>query len=121
MQGHVDGVAESFVLERRAPAIFEVRKTAHRRTAKMQNRRSRSSTRPTLGYLPKGSIAIDGISLTVPPCEAVLRASPSFPILRASTNLAGLRVGDAVNLETDVLAKYVERLLDARRTPRFRG
>ncbi|MGC1187850.1 MAG: riboflavin synthase [Candidatus Acidiferrales bacterium] len=63
----------------------------------------------------KGSIAIDGISLTVASAlrDGVVEAA-IIPYTYAETNLAGAKVGDAVNLECDVLAKYVERLMDAR-------
>ncbi len=60
----------------------------------------------------KGFVAVDGISLTV-----VKRGSSSFtlaviPYTLTNTNLASLSVGDRVNLEADILAKYVESLLD---------
>ena len=59
----------------------------------------------------KGSIAVDGISLTV---AAVTPSSFSIAVIphtHAVTALGQRRVGDTVNLETDVLAKYVERLV----------
>ncbi len=60
----------------------------------------------------KGFVAVDGISLTV-----VKRGASSFtlaviPYTSNNTNLAALSVGDRVNLEADILAKYVESLLD---------
>ena len=60
----------------------------------------------------KGFIAVDGISLTV-----VKRGSSSFtlaviPYTLRNTNLASVSIGDQVNLEADILAKYVESLLD---------
>jgi riboflavin synthase len=64
----------------------------------------------------KGSICVDGISLTV---VAVRQASFTVSILpqtRATTNLLELGVRDRVNLEADVIAKYVERLLGPRST-----
>jgi riboflavin synthase len=63
----------------------------------------------------KGSIAIDGISLTVAGAlhDGVAEAA-IIPYTYAETNLSGAKVGDAVNLECDVLAKYVERLMQAR-------
>jgi riboflavin synthase len=63
----------------------------------------------------KGSIAIDGISLTVADAlhDGVVEAA-IIPYTYAETNLASAKVGDAVNLECDVLAKYVERLMEAR-------
>ncbi len=59
----------------------------------------------------KGFVAVDGISLTV-----VKRGASSFtlaviPYTSDNTNLAALSVGDRVNLEADILAKYVESLL----------
>ena len=60
----------------------------------------------------KGFISVDGISLTV-----VKRGASSFtlaviPYTLKNTNLASVSVGDRVNLEADILAKYVESLLD---------
>ncbi len=60
----------------------------------------------------KGFVAVDGISLTV-----VKRGASSFtlaviPYTATNTNLAAISVGDRVNLEADILAKYVESLLD---------
>ena len=62
----------------------------------------------------KGSIAVDGISLTV-----VARLEHRFtvaviPYTLENTNLKAARAGDAVNLEVDILAKYVEALLPPR-------
>jgi riboflavin synthase len=62
----------------------------------------------------KGSIAIDGISLTVAEVRAESFVVWIIPHTRAVTNLAMRRAGDRVNLEFDLLAKYVERLLVAR-------
>ena len=60
----------------------------------------------------KGFVAVDGISLTV-----VKRGASSFtlaviPYTLKNTNLAAVSIGDRVNLEADILAKYVESLLD---------
>jgi riboflavin synthase len=64
------------------------------------------------GFVPKGSIAVDGISLTV----AILRERGfsvwAIPHTRKITNLRSRKVGDLVNLETDLLGKYVLRKLD---------
>lgn len=59
----------------------------------------------------KGSIAIDGISLTVASVSSTQFSVSIIPHTRAQTNLASKRVGDVVNLENDVVGKYVERLL----------
>ncbi len=58
---------------------------------------------------PKGSIAIDGISLTVAEVSRVSVSVWIIPHTYEVTNLGGRSVGEEVNLEFDVLAKYVER------------
>jgi riboflavin synthase len=63
----------------------------------------------------KGSISIDGISLTVANLTGDIVEAAIIPFTYANTNLQALRVCDAVNLEADILAKYVERILEARR------
>jgi riboflavin synthase len=65
----------------------------------------------------KGSIAVDGISLTVAAWSDGVADFAVIPFTFAHTNVRELAVGDAVNLECDVLAKYVERLLEARNGP----
>jgi riboflavin synthase len=65
----------------------------------------------------KGSIAIDGISLTVASLVDGVVEVAIIPFTYANTNLQGLVTGDAVNLEVDILAKYVEKLLEARHAP----
>lgn len=64
-----------------------------------------------LFIVEKGSIAIDGISLTVARVDTDTFSVSIIPHTRAQTNLASKRVGDVVNLENDVIGKYVERLL----------
>jgi riboflavin synthase len=59
----------------------------------------------------KGSIAIDGISLTVAHVDERSFSVSIIPHTRAQTNLASKHVGDVVNLENDLVGKYVERLL----------
>jgi riboflavin synthase len=99
VQGHVDGtgrvrrwekVGKDYVLEVTAP-------------------------RALMKYIvEKGSIAVDGISLTVAGLGRDWFRVWIIPHTRAVTNLRARRVGDAVNLEVDILAKYVERLLHCR-------
>ncbi len=60
----------------------------------------------------KGSIAIDGISLTIAKLDADLLSVAIIPHTYANTTLGGYGIGDAVNLEVDILAKHVEKLLD---------
>jgi riboflavin synthase len=62
----------------------------------------------------KGSIAVEGTSLTVAETDNEGFAVALIPHTLAETTLADLESGDPVNLEADVLAKYVERLLAAR-------
>ena len=63
----------------------------------------------------KGSIAIDGISLTVANLATDVVEAAIIPFTYVNTNLQTLRPGDAVNIEADILAKYLERLLETRR------
>lgn len=62
----------------------------------------------------KGSIAANGISLTVAEVLPKSFVVWIIPHTRAQTNLATAKSGDLVNLEFDLLAKYVERMLDRR-------
>lgn len=96
--GHVDFVAT--IIERRELAgniIFSFR------------------IQPEFGrYLvEKGSVAIDGISLTVNSVSTVDFSVNIIPHTAAVTILKHRRPGDVVNIETDILGKYVERLLNA--------
>jgi riboflavin synthase len=59
----------------------------------------------------KGSIAVEGISLTIASLTDEYFEVAIIPKTWAVTNLSHLRPGDTVNLEVDVIAKYVERLL----------
>jgi riboflavin synthase len=101
VQGHVDGVGE--VLGVRPEGEVEMWEFG--------------APEAVIRYIvEKGSICVDGISLTV---VAVRQASFTVSILpqtRATTNLLELGVRDRVNLEADVIAKYVERLLGPRST-----
>jgi len=96
VQGHVDGVGtvrrstrarESWVLWIELPAGL------------------------TRYVAAKGSICVDGVSLTVNELDGCLFRVNSVPHTAQVTRLAGLQPGDRVNIEVDVLAKYVERLL----------
>ncbi len=64
--------------------------------------------------VPKGSITVDGISLTVASWDGRVAEIAVIPFTYAHTNLRDRVVGDAVNLEADVLGKYVERYMEAR-------
>ncbi len=61
--------------------------------------------------IEKGSIAIDGISLTVNSCEEECFSVSIIPHTLKITSLGLLKVGSSVNLEVDIIGKYVEKLL----------
>ncbi|MDQ3424396.1 MAG: riboflavin synthase [Actinomycetota bacterium] len=104
VQGHVDGVGT--ITERSPSKHWEIVRV--------------SVPAPLARYVAvKGSIAVDGVSLTVIELED---ETPSLtvgliPTTLALTTLGRKRVGDPVNLEVDVLAKYVERLVTAKEVP----
>ncbi|MEU8330872.1 riboflavin synthase [Micromonospora sp. NPDC048839] len=101
VQGHVDGVGE---LTSREPA-------EHWETV-----RFRLPAALSRYVVEKGSITIDGVSLTVAEVGADEFAVGLIPTTLTMTTLGAKGVGDPVNLEVDVLAKYVERLLGDRLT-----
>lgn len=59
----------------------------------------------------KGSVAVNGVSLTVNQADDRGFTVNLIPHTLAHTNLGGLQAGDAVNIETDLLGRYVERLM----------
>lgn len=71
----------------------------------------------TVGGLlvPKGSVAVDGISLTVNDCTSRSFSVAIIPFTLAHTNLQGRSVGDKVNLEADIIGKYVRQFVKAYR------
>jgi riboflavin synthase len=62
----------------------------------------------------KGSIAIDGVSLTIVASEPERFSVALIPFTLNVTTLGPMKIGDKVNLETDILAKYVQRLVEAK-------
>jgi riboflavin synthase len=102
VQGHIDGVGR---IERRAPdgpwlGVW-------------------FSCPPELAaqMVPKGSVAVDGVSLTLVEVTAGGFSVALIPHTLDHTTLGFKRPGDAVNLETDILAKYVWKCLEARQKP----
>lgn len=67
--------------------------------------------------IEKGSIAIDGVSLTVNSCQGNAFTVNIIPFTAQATTLGALKVGDRVNLETDIIGKYVARLLGRDASP----
>jgi riboflavin synthase len=61
--------------------------------------------------IEKGSIAVDGVSLTVNAVQGRLFTVNIIPYTAKDTTLAELKIGDRVNLETDIIGKYVAKLL----------
>jgi riboflavin synthase len=70
--------------------------------------------------VPKGSIAVDGISLTVAALSGPLMDAAVIPYTLRSTTLGEKRLGARLNLEADLIGKYVARLA-GRRTPEPAG
>ena len=96
VSGHIDGVGQILQIRRDGNAVwFTV-----------------SAPQQLMRYVvEKGSIALDGISLTVAGTGPDWFSVSAIPHTVASTALAGRRVRDTVNLETDLIGKYVEKLL----------
>lgn len=65
-------------------------------------------------FVEKGSIAIDGVSLTIAAIQGREIAVAIIPHTYANTALGSRRVGDRLNIEVDVIAKHVEKLLASR-------
>jgi riboflavin synthase len=94
--GHVDGVGAVAAIEKQGEftiITFEVP--------------------APLGALlvPKGSVAVDGISLTVNVCRKQRFSVAIIPFTLRHTNLRARRVGDKVNVETDLIGKYVQSFM----------
>ena len=60
--------------------------------------------------VPKGSIALDGVSLTVVSADRSRFSVALIPHTQSETTLGELSVGESVNIEVDLMAKYLERL-----------
>ena len=99
VQGHVDGTAE----------VTDVSRVGEDWTYEF-------ALPADLGryVVEKGSIALDGVSLTVAGLAADSFSVAVIPTTHAETTLGEARPGDPVNVEVDVLAKYVERLVSDR-------
>ena len=98
--GHIDGLGTVEVFEQRGKDFYL---------------RVRAPAGQGRYLVHKGSIAIDGISLTVAEVDGDAFAVWLIPHTLAVTNLRARRAGEPVNLEFDLLGKYVEKLLPGRR------
>jgi len=97
--GHVDGVGAIAAIEKQGEFTifsFQVAKGLGRL------------------LVSKGSVAVDGISLTVNQCQRASFSVAIIPFTLQHTNLQGRRVGDKVNVETDLIGKYVHSFLAKR-------
>jgi len=100
VSGHVDGLAE--ITERRPDGDslrFEIRVPAAFQRF----------------IAPKGSVALDGVSLTVNEVEGEVFGVNIIPVTQRETSFGKLAPGERVNLEIDMLARYLARLME--RTP----
>lgn len=97
--GHVDGIGS--VTERRQETDF-------------LSLRIRVPLSVAKYVVEKGSVAIDGVSLTVNKCTADEIQFTLIPYTLGRTTLLGRRVGDAVNVEADIVGKYVEKVVTQR-------
>jgi riboflavin synthase len=98
VQGHVDGRG-TFISAKPQGEFFTVRIGYPRELARY--------------FVHKGSVAVEGISLTIASLDETYFDIAVIPKTWELTNLSTLNPGDPVNLEVDVIAKYVERMLNA--------
>jgi riboflavin synthase len=93
--GHVDGVATVLELRDDDSVVFEIDRSLARYAVE------------------KGSIALDGVSLTLAAVDECSITVALIPETRRSTTLGFVKIGSQVNVEVDILAKHVEKLVEA--------
>ena len=94
--GHIDGIAKVVSIKNVGKSIeyvFEVGKELSKY------------------FISKGSVAVDGISLTVNSVEKNKFAVNIIPYTQTETTISSLEIGDKVNIECDIVGKYIEKLL----------
>lgn len=102
VQGHIDGTAAIRSIENEGDALMVIF----------------DAPPSIMRYLvEKGFIAVDGASLTIVNCDNFSFSVTIIPHTQENTVFKSKRVGDSVNLEVDIMAKYVERLAMAGRAP----
>ena len=101
VSGHIDGVGTVTDLRREGNALL-----------------LKVAASPALlrGIVEKGSVALDGISLTVAAVTEETFTVSLIPHTREVTNLRAKRTGSRLNIETDIIGKYVEKLMTAKDT-----
>jgi len=97
VSGHVDCLAE----------VEAIRQAGQSRIFRLAFPTAHSSQ-----VIPKGSVALDGISLTVNDCGHGYLEVNIIPATQRETTISGWEQGRRVNMETDVIGKYVQRMLD---------
>ena len=102
VQGHVDGTATIRSIESEGDALMVI---------------FDAPTSVMRYVVEKGFIAVDGASLTIVNCDNFSFSVTLIPHTQENTVFKSKRVGDSVNLEVDIMAKYVERLAMAGRPP----
>lgn len=96
VQGHVDGIGQ-------VESVRDLGRSSEMRI---------TAPRDILRYVvEKGSIAVDGVSLTVVECDDSGFSVALIPHTLGTTTLGRRKPGDSVNLETDILGKYVEKIV----------
>ena len=104
VQGHVDGIAEI---------------VSFRRNGKAAKLRIRIPDAIVKYIVPKGSIALNGVSLTVAEVNGSIATIALIPHTLKNTNLGQKKAGDNLNIEVDQLAKYVENFLESKEQKTF--
>lgn len=104
VQGHVDGIGEL------------VSKTPRGRDFRLSFKCPRAIAAATV---MKGSIAVNGVSLTVSDLGPDRLSVDIIPTTTADTNLGALKIGDAVNLESDILGRYARKAQNDTGEPGF--
>lgn len=98
VSGHIDGLAELIKIDDQgewADYYFRVPQELAKNMAS------------------KGSVAVDGVSLTLVRCDKDLFSVALIPFTLNVTTLGTKKIGDNVNIETDILSKYVQRLIES--------
>ncbi len=96
VQGHVDGMAEVLYTEQRPPGLWL--------SLQIPSELERFC-------VEKGSVALEGISLTIAEIRNNVVSVAVVPKTAQSTTLSGKRSGDFINIEVDILGKYVDKML----------
>ena len=97
VQGHVDGIAQVVTVKKEGNCKIITFKSDNNLTRYM---------------VPKGSIAVDGISLTLISVKDGMFTVGIIPFTLAHTNMARVKVGSVSNIETDIIAKYVTKIYE---------